>query len=204
MERNPATRRGVPSHESAGGPHPDRDRVGGDRLSNSNTFKLLVTLDLSRSQWQRSRQAWGLGLHAAFSNDAGPRFAPRVHWRMPLGSGPTFLQAAAGVYLLAFDREMNGTPLARLDLPGHLLEVEWGSNEVGSFFASAEFLPIGLYEDSLGCLSDCTEGATPISSTSITNYSLGMKFGGKEGRVTAVVALITAVLYTAAELASWQ
>jgi hypothetical protein len=178
-------------------------RLGGERYNWANSVDLLVTTDVSWSHMRESQPVWGVGLHAAFSNDGGPRFAPRLHWRAPLGAGPRFLQASAGVYLLAIDKEMNAGLLGRLDLPGYLFELEFGANEAFSIVATAESLPVDLFENGLGCDSDCTESTAPIAGAIIRNYSFGAKFAGRDAPAIAVIMLVGAALYAAMELASW-
>lgn len=154
-------------------------RIGGERVRD-DSGKAAASLDISWSDWQRGGSAWGLGLHAVFSDDGGPRFAPRLHWRTPLGSGRAFLQGAAGAYLVAIDKEMFGPPLSRIRLPGWFGEVECGVTDAVSLVAGFESLPVDLFAAGV-CGSDCGEDPEPIASTSITNYWLGARAGGKAG-----------------------
>lgn len=177
-------------------------RVGGERVRD-DAGESYAGLDLSWSKWQRNRSAWGLGLHGAFSDDGGPRFAPRLHWRTPLGSGRTFVQAAGGVYLVAIDKEMSGPPLSRINLPGWFGEVELGVSEAFSVVAGIESLPVDLFADDLGYFEE-TEDATPIASSTIKNLWLGARAGGKAGVLVTLAGAAAVGILAAALSSGWN
>lgn len=176
-------------------------RVGGDRIR-VDTGQAAASLDISWSKWQRGGSAWGLGLHGAFSDDGGPRFAPRLHWRTPLGPGRSFLQAAAGAYLVAIDKEMFGPPLSRIRLPGWFGEVEWGATEAFSLVAGFESLPVDLFAADI--YSSEEQQASPIASASITNYWLGARAGGKAGILVTLAGAAALGIFYGALMSAWN
>lgn len=160
-------------------------RLGGNRYRESSG-SVMGTLDLSWLKWDRKQWTWGLGIHGAFSDDGGPRFAPRALYRIPLDKPGSFFQASGGVYVAAIDQEMNnlGQNTTRLNLPGCFLEAEYGYNDWFSLVFGAEALPLDIYAPG----EYSTDMATPVDNTTITNFW----FGAKGGQVIGLGAIIVA------------
>ncbi len=169
-------------------------RLGGNRYRESSS-PVMVTLDLSWLRWDRQHPTWGLGIHSAFSDDGGPRFAPKALYRIPLDKPGSFFQASGGVYLAAIDQEMNnwGQNTTRLNLPGYFLEAEYGYNDWFSLVLGAEALPLDIFASS-GSPADT---ANPIDNTTITNFWLGAKGGQSLGLGLIIAAGLLVGLWAA-------
>lgn len=172
-------------------------RLGGERY-NPRATGTMGTIDMSWLRWDRENPTWGLGIHAALSDDGGPRFGPRGLYRVPLKDPGSYVQFAGGVYLVAMDKEMTSTSnYTRLNLPGYFLEAELGATSWLSVTLGAEALPLDIFETGVWD----TKNADPSDSMTITNYWAGAKLGGLPGAgAIALTAVVVVIFATSFEL----
>ncbi len=170
-------------------------RIGGERYRESSG-SAMGTIDLSWSKWDKKSWTWGLGIHSAFSDDGGPRFAPYGLYRTPLGQGSSFFQVSGGVYVAAIDQEMNNPDqnTTRLNLPGYFLEAEYGVTDWLSLVLGGEALPVDIYDSG----EYSTDSATPVDSTINTNIWLGAKAGKLIGLGAIIAAGLLVGIFAAA------
>lgn len=170
-------------------------RLGGNRYREPSS-SAMGTLDLSWLKWDRQHWTWGLGIHTAYSDDGGPRIAPKGLYRIPLGKGGSFFQTSGGVYVAAIDQEMfnPGQYTTRLNLPGYFLEVEYGPTDWFSLVLGAEALPLDIFAPGIWA----TDAAIPIGNTTITNFWLGAKGGQNIGLVMIGVTVLGLALFLGA------
>ena len=147
-------------------------RLGGNRFFPSESSSMMASADISCLKFDRTRSAWGLGIHGTFCDKPGGglRLGPRALYRIPL-SKPTgsFLQASTGLYLVGYNNSLRDTQHeAILNFPGYFLETEYGINNNYSVVLGAEVLPTNIFEN---------ESATPTDNQITTNYWGGVRVG---------------------------
>ena len=134
----------------------------------------LITGDLVRLNWSRTKSTFGAGLHFTLDEN-GQRFGIKGLWRTPLVRGrDSYVQLSPGVYLFAADDYKPPS------FPGGFLEAELG---LASYFALVTGLEI-----------------LPYKSGTATSMYLGAKVGQWPGFFVTVVGLVVGGMAVASSM----